>query len=58
MGRGLPVSILLHLLGLWLLAVWGGHVPQPPLEPQRILRVQIARLPEVVEPQVTQPESR
>jgi len=55
MGRGLPVSILLHLLGLWLLAVWGGHVPQPPLEPQRILRVQIARLPEVVEPQVTQP---
>jgi TonB family protein len=55
MGRALPVSILLHLLGLWLVAVYGGHVPQPPLEPQRVLRVQIARLPEVVEPQVTQP---
>jgi len=55
MTRGLPVSILLHLIALGLLATWGTYVPQPPLEPQRVLRVQIARLPEVVEPQVTQP---
>jgi protein TonB len=55
MGRGLPASILFHVIVLGLLAAYGGHVPTPPLEPQRVLRVQIARLPEVVEPQVTQP---
>ena len=54
MTRGLPWSIIVHLTALGLLAVWGGHVPQPPLETQRILRVQLAPLP-VVEPQVTQP---
>jgi TonB family protein len=53
-SRGLPFSILLHLLGLSLLAAFGTYVPQPPLEPRRILRVQLAKMPEA-EPQVTQP---
>lgn len=53
MTRTLPLSILLHLGVLGLLAAWGGYVPPAPLEPHRVLRVQIARLP-AVEPQVSQ----
>jgi TonB family protein len=51
----MPWSIIVHLAALGLLAAWGGHVPQPPLEPQRIMRVSLAHLPEVVQPQVSQP---
>jgi periplasmic protein TonB len=47
MLRTLPFSILFHLAVLGVLALWGGYVPPTPLEPQRILRVQIARLPAV-----------
>lgn len=54
MLRALPVSIIVHLAVLGLLAAWGGHVPPTPLETQRILRVQIARLP-APQPQVSQP---
>ena len=54
MGRGLPWSIMLHLVAVAMIAAWGGHVPQPPLEPQRVLRVQIARMP-AAKPQVSQP---
>jgi TonB family protein len=54
MSRGLPWSIVLHLVALGALAAWGGHVPQPPLEPHRVLKVQLARMPEA-EPQVSQP---
>lgn len=54
MNRGLPWSILLHLIALGALAAWGGHVPQPPLEPHRVLKVQIARMPAAT-PQVSQP---
>ncbi|MDD5718434.1 MAG: TonB family protein [Candidatus Krumholzibacteria bacterium] len=50
MMRGLPFSIVMHLAALGLLTAWGGQVRQPPLEPQRVLRVQIARLPAVVPP--------
>jgi TonB family protein len=46
--------VLLHLVALGALAAWGGHVPQPPLEPQRVMRVQLARMPEA-SPQVSQP---
>jgi periplasmic protein TonB len=49
MLRGLPFSILVHLVVLALLATWGGQVRQPPLKPQRVMRVQIAR-PPVVQP--------
>ncbi len=54
MTRGLPVSIIVHLMVLGMLAAWGGHVPPPPMEPHRILRVQIAKMPEAT-PQVSQP---
>lgn len=57
MLRGLPLSVIVHLLAIGWLATWGGQVRQPPLEPTRILRVQIAQLPAVV-PQVTQPVSQ
>jgi periplasmic protein TonB len=59
MLRGLPISIIVHLLALGWLATWGGQVLQPPLKPQRVLRVQIARMPTVepeVSPVVTDPE--
>ncbi len=54
MNRGLPWSVILHLVALGALAAWGGHVPQPPLEPQRVMKVQLARMPEA-QPQVSQP---
>jgi len=54
MNRGLPWSIFLHLVALGTLAAWGGLVPQPPLEPHRVMRVQLARMPEA-SPQVSQP---
>jgi TonB family protein len=53
MTRGLPWSVLLHLVALGALAAWGGHVPQPPLEPHRVLKVQLARMPAAA-PQVSQ----
>ena len=59
MLRGLPISIIVHLLALAWLASWGGQVLQPPLKPQRVLRVQIARMPTVepaISPVVTEPE--
>jgi len=56
MSRGLPLSIIVHLGTLGLLAVWGAYVPQPPLSPQRILRVQIAHLP-LPQAQVAQPSA-
>ena len=59
MLRGLPISIIVHLLALAWLASWGGQVLQPPLKPQRVLRVQIARMPTVepeISPFVTEPE--
>jgi len=54
MSRGLPWSVILHLMALGALAAWGGHVPQPPLEPQRVMKVQLARMP-AAQPQVSQP---
>ena len=54
MSRGLPVSILLHIVGLAVLAAYGSFVPQPPLEARRVMRVQLAPMPQV-QPQVTQP---
>lgn len=52
MVRGLPFSILFHLAVLALMIAWGSYVPPAPLEPQRVLRVQIARLPAA--PQISQ----
>lgn len=54
MLRGLPFSIMVHLTALALLATWGGQVRQPPLKPQRVMRVQIAR-PPVEQPPVSEP---
>ncbi len=55
MLRALPFSVLLHLVVLSLLLVWGGYVPPAHLEPQRVLRVQIARLPAPAAP-LSQPQ--
>lgn len=52
MSRGLPVSILFHLLVLGALASWGGLTPVQPLDHQHVLRVQLATLPEtLIEPE-------
>ncbi len=52
MTRGLPVSVLLHLLILGALVTWGGYTPMQPIDPQHVLRVQLASLPETL----TEPE--
>ncbi len=54
MSRGLPISIVLHLVVFTLIAVYGTYVPQPPMETRRIMKVQITQLPDV-KPQVSQP---
>jgi protein TonB len=46
MARGMPISIILHLVVLGVLATWGGLTPMRPLEPQHVMRVQLASLPE------------
>jgi TonB family protein len=64
MSRGLPISILLHLLVLAALAIWGGLTPVQPIDQQHVLRVQLATLPETltepepaaVNPPVAEPE--
>jgi protein TonB len=45
MVRGLPLSILVHLLTLVALAVWGGLTPMTAIEPQHVMRVRLAPLP-------------
>ncbi len=55
MTRGLPISILLHLVVLTALATWGGLTPMRPIEPQ-VLHVRLAPLPETLtEPEPTAP---
>lgn len=61
MARGLPISILVHLAVLAVLATWGGLSPMRPIEPHQVLRVQLATLPETrtepePEPVVAEPE--
>jgi len=47
MLRGLPLSVLLHLLILSALVVWGGMTPMTPIQPHHVLQVRMATLPEV-----------
>ena len=56
MVRGLPLSILLHLLVLMALAVWGGLTPMTPLQPHHVLQVRMATLPDEPAPQVVTTE--
>lgn len=59
MIRGLPLSILLHLLVLIALAVWGGLTPMTPMQPHHVLQVRMTTLPEEPappEPEVVTPE--
>ncbi|MBD3219916.1 TonB family protein [bacterium] len=55
MSRGLPISILLHILVLAALATWGGLTPMRPIDPQ-VLHVRLTPLPETLtEPEPTTP---
>jgi TonB family protein len=43
--RGLPYSIVVHVVLLAVVIVYGAHVPAPPLKPQHLIRVRLSQLP-------------
>ncbi|HOX26494.1 MAG TPA: TonB family protein [Candidatus Krumholzibacteria bacterium] len=45
MSRGLPYSLLLHLVVLGCVVAWGGYVPQAPVHADQFFRVQLAHPP-------------
>lgn len=56
MTRTVPISFLLHAVFLALFALFASFVPQPRYQPTQVMRVRLARAPQVAA-QVTQPEA-
>jgi protein TonB len=46
LSRGLPLSVLVHLLGLTLLVVFGNRVATAPVRPPRAISVRMVQLPQ------------
>lgn len=55
MTRGLPYSILVHVLGLALVLVFGNSVSRVQVQPPRAIRVNMVHLPKLPERPVEQP---
>ena len=57
MSRGLPYALVVHVIVLTVLAIYGGHVAQPPRPSQRIFRVTLTKQPQT-RPQETAPQDQ
>jgi TonB family protein len=57
MFRGLPYSLIVHLLVLAGVVLFGAHVPAPNLKPQRVISVRMVH-PEKPKPQQAEPEQQ
>lgn len=55
MRRGLPYSLVLHVVVLVVTVVYGAHVTSPPLQPRRLIKVRLVELPQ---PEVAPPPER
>lgn len=45
LARGLPLSLLVHLLGLVLIVMFGNEVARQPLQPPHAIRVKLVQMP-------------
>ena len=54
LSRGLPVSVLIHAIGLVVVVMFGNHVARNPIRPSRSIKVKMVRMPE---PEVQQNEA-
>ncbi|MEN8007475.1 MAG: TonB family protein [Candidatus Krumholzibacteriota bacterium] len=57
LSRGLPISILVHALGLVVMVMFGNYVARNPVRPPRSIKVNMVHLPELqVQPTEAPPE--